>query len=209
MTWWQTLLVATVPVLLTLVITNWAETRRRTQDAAERAKDREDQERQRELARRDAVQDAWRTDKMQAHRDLMIFARRLWNCMINAGKAIDELKRIHTQDGQELMPEIHEHLRRINEAFRPIDDESKHMDSLVTSVQMFCSDEAMQAALRFEHQQMMAMLNIHAIMAGNGLKEVGGVTFYDRWDRDLVPITAFVKLEYALIVRRDLQPSGT
>ena len=146
---------------------------------------------------------------MQAHRDLMIFARRLWNCMINAGKAIDELKRLHTQDGQELKPEIHEHLRRINEAFRPIDDESKHMDSLVTSVQMFCSDEAMQAALRFEHQQMMAMLNIHAILAGNGLKEVGGVTFYDRWDRDLVPITAFVKLEYALIVRRDLQPSGT
>ena len=35
MTWWQTLLVATVPVLLTLVSTNWAETRRRTQDAAE------------------------------------------------------------------------------------------------------------------------------------------------------------------------------
>jgi hypothetical protein len=56
---------------------------------------------------------------------------------------------------------------------------------------------------------MMAMLNIHAILAGSGLKEVDGVIFYDRWDRDLVPITAFVKLEYALIVRRDLQPSGT
>jgi hypothetical protein len=72
--------------------------------------------------------------------------------MVNAGKAIDELKRIHTQAGQELTPEIHEQLRRINEAFRPIDDESRHMDSLVTSVQMFCSDESMQAALGFEHQ---------------------------------------------------------
>ena len=146
MTWWQTLLVATIPILLTLVITNWAESRRRKQDAAERDKDREDQARQRELARRDVVQDAWRTDKMQAHRDMTVFARCLWNCMVNAGKAIDELKRIHTQDGQELTPEIREHLRRINEAFRPIDDESRHMDSLVTSVQMFCSDEAMQAA---------------------------------------------------------------
>lgn len=203
------MLVASVPVLLTLVITNWAESRRQRQDAAERDKLREAQERQWAVTRRDAVHDAWRTDKMQAHRDLMVFSRRLWNCMVSAGETIGELKRIHTRDGQELTSAIQEHLQRINKAFRPIDDESRHMDSLLTSVQMFCSNEAMQAVLRFEHQQMMAMLNIHAILAGNGLKEVGGTTFYDRWDHDLVPITAFVKLEYALIVRRDLQLSET
>lgn len=207
-TWWQTLLVATAPVLLTLVITNWAESRRRKQDAAERQKDREAQAEQRTEARREAVQEAWRTDKMQAHKDLMVFARRLWHCMVEAGKAIDELKRIHTEHGQELTPEVQERLRQINEAFRPIDDVSKDMDALITSVQMFCSEEARAAALRFEHKQMMAMLDIHAILAGNGRKEVDGVSFYDCWHRDLVPIGAFVMIEYASVVRRDLQPLG-
>lgn len=207
MTWWQTLLVATVPVLLTLVITNWAESRRSKQDALERGKDRDSQERQRDLVRRDAVRDTWRIDKMQAHQELMVFARRLWHCMVNAGRVIDDLKRIHTAHDQELTPEIREHLQRIHEAFRPIDDDAKGMDALVTAVQMFCSAEAMQAALRFEHQQRMVMLNLHAILAGNGHKEVNGSTFYERWDSDLVPVTGFVTLEYALIVRRDLHPT--
>jgi hypothetical protein len=73
---------------------------------------------------------------------------------------------------------------------------------------VFCSSEAQQAAFALEHKNMMAMLNVHAILAGNGHKEVNGVTFYQRWDQDVVPITSFVMVEYALIVRRDLQPPG-
>ncbi len=206
MTWWQTLLIAVVPVLVTLVITNWAESRRRREDADQREKEREAQAAQREQERRHAVQDAWRTNKMQAHQDLMFFARRLWHSFVAAGREVQELQRVHTAHGQELTPEIQQPLRRIHDAFRPLDDAPKEMDAILTTVQMFGSDEAQQAAFAFEHKQMTAMLNVHAILAGNGHKEVDGVTFYERWKQDLVPITSFVMNEYPLIVRRDLQP---
>lgn len=207
-TWWQTTLVAVVPVLLTLVVTTSAEKRRRREDARERDRDREARAEAQEQARRDTARAAWRADKMQAHRDLLVFARRLWRCMVDAGGVIDSLKTIHTHDGQELTPEIREHLGRIHDAFRPLNDVSGQMDMLLTAVQMFCSEEARDAALRLEVANIQAMLTVHAVLHGNGCREVGDETFYARWPKDVVPITSFVMGEYASIVRRDLQPDA-
>jgi uncharacterized membrane protein len=134
-TWWQTLLVAVVPVLVTLIVTSWAESRRRREDADQREKERKAQDAHREQERRRAVQDAWRTDKLQAHRELMFFARRLWRCFVEAGREVQELQRVHSSHGQELTPQIQEHLRRIHDAFRPLDDAAKEMDSILTTVQ--------------------------------------------------------------------------
>ena len=206
MTWWQTLLVAVVPVFLTLIVTNWAEGRRRRLEMDERQQEREAAESARRSERQYAVSDAWREDKMKAHHELMVFARNVWHCMVNAGKEIANLKTLDTAVTHELTPEINESLKRIHEAFRPLDLVTREMDSLVTAVQMFCSQEALGAVMRFEHQHLMQMTNLHAILNGNGSAQVGGVSFYERWDRDLIPITGFVTIEYALIVRRDLHP---
>lgn len=205
-TWWQTALVAVAPVLLTLVVTTIAENRRRHEDARERDRDREAQAAAREQDRHDAARDAWRADKLQAHRDLLVFARRLWHCMVDAGTVIDSLKTIHTHEGQELTPEIKDHLDRIRDAFQPINDVTGQMDAFLAAIQMFCSEEARDAALRLEMANMRAMLTVHAVLNGNGHRQVGDGTFYDRWSQDVVPITSFVMGEYASIVRRDLQP---
>jgi hypothetical protein len=64
MNWWQTLLAGVVPVLVTLVITNLAESKRRQQDANERQKDREAAEQARDAARRDSIEDHWRNERL-------------------------------------------------------------------------------------------------------------------------------------------------
>lgn len=207
-TWWQTLLLSVAPVLLTLVVTNYAESRRRLSDVLEREKDRDSQADIRELDRREAVREAWRADKMQAHRELMLFARRLWRCMIDASRVIDSLEKIHTSDGLELTPEINDHLLEIQTVFKPLDDVTKQMDGLIADVQMFCSQEAADAARAFEVKQLMAMMSIHAILAGNGRQEVDGANAYERWRKNVVPVTAFVMAEYPGIARRDLHPSS-
>ena len=126
--------------------------------------------------------------------------------MVDAGTVIDSLRAIHTHDGQELTPEIKDHLERLHDAFRPIDDVSGKMDTLLAAVQMFCSEDARDAALRLEMANMRAMLTVHAVLNGNGHREVEGESFYDRFPKDVVPITAFVMGEYASVVRSDLQP---
>lgn len=64
MNWWQALLSGVVPVLITLVITNWAESKRRAQDAGERQKDREAEQQARDEARRNSIEDHWRNERM-------------------------------------------------------------------------------------------------------------------------------------------------
>lgn len=71
MTWWQTLIVAVVPVLLTLLITNWAESKRRAQDATQRELDRQVEAHHRAEARRHALDDHWRAARLNAHRAML------------------------------------------------------------------------------------------------------------------------------------------
>lgn len=64
MNWWQTLIVAVVPVMLTLVITNISESRRRGADARERERDRNSAQHAAEDARREAIADHWRNERL-------------------------------------------------------------------------------------------------------------------------------------------------
>lgn len=77
MTWWQTLIVTITPVLLTLIITNVAESRRRAQDAKQRAEDRAADERAREVARRAQIEDHWRDERLVRFTELLNVVRRI------------------------------------------------------------------------------------------------------------------------------------
>ncbi|WP_104107970.1 hypothetical protein [Nocardioides sp. 616] len=64
MNWWQTLIVAVVPVLVTLIITNVAESKRRKQDAAQREQDWAAERNAHADARRASIEDHWRNERL-------------------------------------------------------------------------------------------------------------------------------------------------
>lgn len=71
LTWWQTLLIAVVPVLLTLIITNIADWQRRKQEALAADEDRKERARVSETARRQALEDYWRERRLELHSELV------------------------------------------------------------------------------------------------------------------------------------------
>lgn len=64
MNWWQTLIVTVAPVLLTLIITNTAESKRRKQDAVQREQDRAAERQAQADARRASIEDHWRNERL-------------------------------------------------------------------------------------------------------------------------------------------------
>lgn len=71
MNWWQTLTITAVPALLTLILTQRFERRRREDDRRDRRDERQAEERTRMRARREGLEDAFRDRRVEAHAEFL------------------------------------------------------------------------------------------------------------------------------------------
>ncbi|GAA1753801.1 hypothetical protein [Aeromicrobium alkaliterrae] len=206
MKWWQTLLLTVVPVLITLIVTNVAESRRRRQDADERRRDREAQSAQRLEDRKDAERAMWRESRREVHQEVLNYTRWAWMQLEHVWAQFVLAQSGHDEEFPTITPTVQADLDEARAKGQSLNGTGTRVDELIVAVQIHCSTEAVKAIQKFSYDYTGALRSMFECYQGNGLKKVKGVAWYDLYRTQVDIIERFVDDVYPEIARRDLHP---
>lgn len=208
MSWWQTLLVSVVPVLITLIVTNWAESKRRLKDAEERDLDRQTQERQRDADRAAAERASWRDDKRRVHQEVLSYARWLRFHTDSIAAYVGLAERAHDTRYPVITPGIQADLDKAKSLSQELNGVGARLDELIVSVEVHCSLEAIQVMKEFYYDFIGVLKCMHEVTEGRGLELNKGGNYYLRYREQMHSVEQFVEFQYPAVIRRDLHPDA-
>lgn len=170
---------------------------RRKADADTRADELKEQ-------RRLAVATAWRQSRVDAHIQMLNFARRVYRTLVQAQSHVDALRDMHDEDDGTFSEPIGEQLALLGGVMKLLGTNDE-VDSVTSPVLLFCSDPCRDAVVRYQMRLLaFVSINYYAIRNGNGYSQVQGKSFYDRFKDESDYFIGFAERTYPRLARSDL-----